>query len=47
VEGSHGGGPDFRRDGKIVVNLDEDEGTITVTLDLDEQAWARAGMKRS
>ena len=38
VEGSHQGGPDFRRAGRIVVNLDELQHTITIKLDTDEQA---------
>ncbi len=38
VEGAHQSGPDVRRGGKIVVNLDEAAGTITLKLDLAEQA---------
>jgi hypothetical protein len=38
VEASHQGGPDFRRNGRIVVNLDETERSITIKLDRDEQA---------
>jgi hypothetical protein len=38
VEQSHQGSPDFRRNGRIVVNLDTDDETITIKLGLDEQA---------
>ncbi|MGZ4726920.1 MAG: MmcQ/YjbR family DNA-binding protein [Acidimicrobiales bacterium] len=37
-ESSHQGGPDFRYRNRIVVNLDEDERSITIKLPLDEQA---------
>ena len=37
-ERSHHGKPDFRVRGKIVVNLDEADETITIKLLLDEQA---------
>ena len=37
-EQSHHGKPDFRVRGKIVVNLDEADETITIKLPLDEQA---------
>jgi predicted DNA-binding protein (MmcQ/YjbR family) len=38
AESSHQGGPDFRYRNKIVVNLDDSDATITIKLDLDEQA---------
>lgn len=38
TENAHHGRPDFRRGGHIVVNLDEQQRTITIKLDLDEQA---------
>ncbi len=38
VESSHHGAADFRKNNKIVVNLDEDEATITIKLSLPEQA---------
>ena len=37
VEASHQGHPDFRVKGKIVVNLDEEQQTITVKMSLDDQ----------
>jgi predicted DNA-binding protein (MmcQ/YjbR family) len=37
-ESSHQGGPDFRYRNRIVVNLDEDERSITIKLPLEEQA---------
>ena len=37
-ERGHQGRPDFRRGGKIVVNLDEDDRSITIKLAGDEQA---------
>lgn len=37
-ERSHHGKPDFRLRGKIVVNLDESDQTITIKLSFDEQA---------
>ena len=37
-ESSHQGAPDFRYRNRIVVNLDEDERSITIKLPLDEQA---------
>jgi predicted DNA-binding protein (MmcQ/YjbR family) len=37
-ERSHHGKPDFRFQGKIVVNLDEGDQTITIKLPLEEQA---------
>lgn len=37
-ERSHHGKPDFRVNGKIVVNLDKDDHTITIKLSLEEQA---------
>jgi hypothetical protein len=37
-ESSHQGGPDFRYRNRIVVNLDQDERSITIKLPLDEQA---------
>jgi hypothetical protein len=38
TEHAHHGRPDFRRDGRIIVNLDEDNRTITIKLDTDEQS---------
>jgi hypothetical protein len=37
VEAEHHGGPDFRVNNKIVVNLDEPGGQITVKLSLNDQ----------
>ena len=38
MEGSHHAKPDFRYRNRIVVNLDETERSITIKLDLAEQA---------
>ena len=38
TESSHHGRPDFRYRNRIVVNLDEDDASITIKLPLDEQA---------
>lgn len=38
TEGQHHGTPDFRLGGKIKVNLEEDDGTITIKLPIEEQA---------
>ena len=38
TESSHQGGPDFRYRNRIVVNLDEDQRSITIKLPLDDQA---------
>ena len=38
TEQSHQGQPDFRVDGKIAVNLEESGSTITIKLDLSDQA---------
>lgn len=37
VESSHHGTPDFRKNNKIVVNLDEQTATITIKLALADQ----------
>lgn len=37
-ERSHHGKPDFRLRGKIIVNLDEEDRSITIKLPLDDQA---------
>ena len=37
VESSHHGTPDFRKNNKIVVNLDPDAATITIKLSAAEQ----------
>lgn len=38
VESSHHGAPDFRKNNKIVVNLDDDAATITIKLSVADQA---------
>lgn len=38
VEAGHHGRPDFRHRDRIVVNLDEDDRTVTIKLSGDEQA---------
>ncbi len=38
VERSHHGAADFRKNNKIVVNLDEDDATITIKLSVPDQA---------
>jgi len=38
LESSHHGAPDFRKDNKIVVNLDEAAATITIKLSPADQA---------